>query len=109
MGVFLSGTGPFPVYPLQLFGRCFGMLAQVSGNFWPVNEGAVDAAPEPLASFRLDKLAELRVFAGIEGTEAMSAVLALEMVTWIVLTLASFDVGHGLVGGGPDATGIVGY
>ena len=84
------------------------MLAEISGDFRPVNQGAVDTAPEPLSPFRLDELAEFWVLAGVEGAEAVGAVLALKMVTWVVLALAGFDVDHGLVCSSSDPAGIVG-
>ncbi len=54
-----SGAGSFPEDPQQILCGGFGVFAEVSGNRWPVDQGALDAAPEPLAPLRRDELAEL--------------------------------------------------
>ena len=55
------------------------MKGEISCHIRQMNELAVDTAPEPLPPLRSHEPAQLLVLAWIQRTEAMGAILALEM------------------------------
>ncbi len=68
------------------------MLRKVFGNNRPVDQSAINTGPYPFSSFSYHKLSQIRIPTGIQGAEAVSAILTLEVVARVIVTVASGGV-----------------
>ncbi len=83
------------------------MLREISGHGRSVNQLAVDAGPDPFSSLSLDEPAQFPIFAGVERAETISAILVLEVMARIELTIAASGLLDGLICDSPHKPWII--